>query len=269
MSVRNTVRALPTLLRIGFAEAVAYRAEMLVWVLATTMPLVMLALWSAVAENAPVGRFGQPEFVAYFLATFIVRQLTGSWASWQMNFEVREGTLSARLLRPVHPLLGYAIENIAALPMRVVVSVPVALVALAWVGGRAVSHSAVAWGFFLVALFGGWLLTLLANLVIGTLSLFLESSLKVMDIYLTAYFVISGYLIPIELFPKGARALIDWLPFRYQIGFPVELMTGAYDAKLGEAALLLARQWGMAAALTAIVAYAWTRGVRRFSAYGG
>jgi ABC-2 type transport system permease protein len=269
VSLRGTAKAMPTLLRVAFAEAVAYRAEMLVWVLATTMPLVMLALFSAVAADAPVGRFGQPEIIAYFLATFIVRQLTGSWASWQMNFEVREGTLATRLLRPIHPLLGYAIENIGAMPMRIVVSVPVAVVSLALVGGRAVSHSAGAWALWLFALLGGWLLTLLANLVIGALALFMESSVKVMDIYLAAYFVASGYLIPVELFPAGARAAFDWMPFRYQIGFPVELMTGAYDGRLDVAAALLAREWGMVLVLMAVTAWVWSRGVRRFSAYGG
>src|SRR6185312_13112060 len=98
MSVRATVRAFPTLLRIGFADAVAYRAEMIVWILATTMPLVMLALWSAVAQNQPIGRYGQPQFVAYFLCTFIVRQMASSWAFYEMNFEVRNGTLAMRLL---------------------------------------------------------------------------------------------------------------------------------------------------------------------------
>ncbi len=269
MSVRGTVKALPTLLRVAFAEAVAYRAEMLVWVLATTMPLVMLALFSAVAEGGPLGRFGQAEFIAYFLATFVVRQLTGSWASWQINFEVREGTLATRLLRPIHPLLGYAVENIAAMPMRVAVSVPVAIVALALVGGRAVAHSAGAWLLFLPALVGGWLLTLLANFIVGALALFMESSVKVMDIYLAAYFVASGYLVPVELFPPGARAVIDWLPFRYQIGFPVELMTGAYDGTLTTAVALLARQWVMVCAFAAAAAWVWSRGIRRFSAYGG
>jgi ABC-2 type transport system permease protein len=269
LSLRSTARALPTLLRVAFAEAVAYRAEMLVWVLATTMPLVMLALFSAVAEGGPLGRFGQAEFIAYFLATFVVRQLTGSWASWQINFEIREGTLSTRLLRPLHPLLGYAVENIAAMPMRIVVSVPVALVALALVGGRAVSHSSVAWVVFVPALIGGWLLTLLANFIVGALALFMESSVKVMDIYLAAYFVASGYLIPVELFPPGARAVVDWLPFRYQIGFPVELMTGAYDGTLAVALSLLVRQWGMVLVFAATAGWVWSRGIRRFSAYGG
>ena len=41
--------ALPTLLRVGLSEVVAYRAEFVVWILTTNMPLVMLAIWHAVA----------------------------------------------------------------------------------------------------------------------------------------------------------------------------------------------------------------------------
>ena len=47
----RALRALPTLMRVGVSQAVAYRAEMLVWVLTTTMPLIMLPLWHAVAEE--------------------------------------------------------------------------------------------------------------------------------------------------------------------------------------------------------------------------
>src|SRR2546425_9114891 len=99
MRLPAAARALPALFKIGFAEAVASRAEFLVWMLSNTMPLIMLALWSAVARESPVGRFGQKEFTAYFLATFIVRQLTSSWAAWQMNYDIRQGTLALRLLR--------------------------------------------------------------------------------------------------------------------------------------------------------------------------
>jgi ABC-2 type transport system permease protein len=169
----------------------------------------------------------------------------------------------------VHPLVAYALENVAAIPMRVAVAVPVAIILLATVGGGAVSHSATSWAMFVLALFGGWLLTLLANLIVGTLALFMESSVKVMDIYLAAYFVMSGYLIPVELFPGFLRKVIDVLPFRYQIGLPVELMTGAYDATPGVAATLLLRQWLMVALFVTLAALAWRRGIRRFGAYGG
>ena len=124
--MRRTLRALPTLLRVGLAEAVAYRAEMVVWLLATNMPLVMLALWSALAREAPVGRFGEKDFVAYYLAALVVRLMTGAWVVWELSFEIRQGTLAYRLLRPLHPLAAYAAENLAAMPMRLVVALPVA-----------------------------------------------------------------------------------------------------------------------------------------------
>lgn len=265
--IRNTVRALPTMFKVGISEAVAYRAEFLVWILATTMPLIMLALWTTVAREAPVGRFGEKDFVLYFLAMFIVRQLTGSWAVWEINFEIKNGTLSMRLLRPVQPLAIYAVENLAALPMRLVVALPVAAVALFVVGAQKLPREPAIWGLWAVAMLGGWLITLLANLLIGCLAFFMESSTKIMDVWLAAFFVFSGYLVPVELFPKGLQAVVNWLPFRYQVGLPVELMTGGWTA--AGALPFLGRQWLFVALLLALTAFAWKQGVRRYGAYGG
>jgi len=164
--VRRTVKALPTLLKVGFAEAVAYRAEFLVWLLSTNMPLVMLALWSAVAAEAPVGRFGRSDFVAYYLAALVVRLLTGAWVIWELNFEIRQGTLAHRLLRPVHPLVHYAAENVAAMPLRVVISLPIALVLLVAAGGERVTHDPLLLALLPVAVLGAWLITFLAMAII-------------------------------------------------------------------------------------------------------
>jgi ABC-2 type transport system permease protein len=267
VSVRTAVRAWPTLLRIGFSEAVAYRAEMFIWILATTMPIIMLALWTAVAREAPIGRFGEDDFTAYFLATFIVRQLTGAWAAWQMNFEVRQGTLAMRLLRPMHPFHSYAAENLAAVPMRLVIAIPVAVVALLVVGTRHLPKDPLMWLMLALALFGGWMVTFVANLAMGCASFFLESSLKLTEVWLALFFVFSGYLVPLELFPPWLRTLANWLPFRYQIGLPVELMTSALSRE--QAARLLVQQWLWIGALALLTTLLWKRGLRKFAAYGG
>jgi ABC-2 type transport system permease protein len=267
MSPRNVLRAMPTLLKVGFAEAVAYRAEMLIWVLSTTMPLVNMVLWMAVARGAPVGRFGQEDFVGYFLATFAVRQLTSSWAAWLINWEVRQGTLSMRLLRPLSPLWAYAAENVAGFPMRLVVAVPVVALSAVLVGARAVPQHAWQWALFALAVLGGWAITFLANVAIGALSFFWGSSQKVMEVWLVLYFVCSGYMYPVELLPPALRALIDWLPFRYQIGLPVELLTGAHGWR--EALGLLGAQWAWVALMGVLAVGVWRQGVRRFAAFGG
>ena len=269
----RTLSALPTMVRVGLAEAVAYRAELLIWVLTTTMPLVMLPLWQAVAEAGPLrgsaaaGSFGADRFLAYFLAAFVVRQLTSAWASWTINHEVKQGVLSMRLLRPVSPLWAYAIESLSAMPLRLVVALPVAILMLVSVGSTEVTTDPVLLAMVPVAIAGAWLITFLAHVSVGSLSFWTHSSIRAMDAWTAGFMVLSGYLVPIALFPELARELPAWLPFRYQLGFPVELLTRGLDR---EAALWgLAAQWTWALVLGAIATVLWRRGLRRYGAFGG
>ncbi len=267
----RTLRALPTLMRIGFSEAIAYRAEMFVWVLATTMPFVMLVMWSAVAEANPVlvqGRsWGSPQFIAYFLSMFIARQLIAAWAAWEINWEVRGGLLAMRLLRPMHPIISYAAQNVAAMPLRVAVTLPIALVLAFSDASQFMCRDWRIWCLVPFAFIGGWLITFFANIVIGSLALFMESSTKIMDVWLAMFFVFSGYLFPTDLFPDWLRAIADVLPFRYQIGLPVELMTGRHE--VSEALALMGRQYAFAALFIGGALMLWRRGITRFQAYGG
>ncbi len=263
----RTLRVLPTMFRIGFHEAMAYRAELLVWMLTTTMPLVMLPLWLAVAETGPVGGYDADRFIAYFLYAFVIRQLTSVWASWTLNYEVVHGTLAMRLMRPVHPFWSYAVESLAAIPLRLVIALPIALIVLGVTAGAHVVHGAGMAAIGLLAIAGAWAIAFFANLAIGAMSLFTQSSIKLIDAWLAGYFVMSGYLVPLTLFPVSIRSLPSWLPWRYQLGFPVELWTGALT--IDQALSQLAAQWCWVALLAALALLVWNRGLERFSAVSG
>jgi ABC-2 type transport system permease protein len=263
----RALRAMPGLLRVGFAGAVAYRAEFLVWVLAYTMPLIMLALWTAVAAEGAVGRFGEREFSSYFAATLLVRLSSGAWVIWDMNWEVRQGTLQRRLLWPIHALLTYLAENLAALPMRFVVAIPIAVVTTALLGTDIWVRDPVQLAIVPLSLFGAFLLTFLPMAIIGTLSLWWESSVALYDLWLALYTVFSGYVVPLELFPKGLGGVVAWLPFRQMLAFPVENLLGL--ATRERALRDLGLQWSYIAAFAVIASVLWRAGIRRFAAYGG
>jgi ABC-2 type transport system permease protein len=265
--VTRTLRALPTLLRVGLAEAVAYRAEFLVWLLSTNMPLVMLALWSAVARDAPVGRFGQRDFTAYFLAALVVRLMTGAWVIWELTYEIRQGTLAFRLLRPIHPLLTYACENLAAMPLRLVLSLPVVATLLFTAGDTRITHDPLLLALFPVTLLGAWLITFLAMSIVGALAFYVDSAGSVFEIWMGLFGVFSGYLVPLELFPRWVTALARALPFRYMLAFPVEMLIGMQTRQL--ALVELAVQWLFVGVLGAIAVAVWRIGLRRFAAFGG
>ena len=263
----RALRALPTLLRIGFADAVAYRAEMLVWFLSTNMALVMMALFTAVTRDAPLGRFGQRDFVAYYLATLVVRLVTGAWVVWEANMEIRQGTLAFRLLRPIHPLVHYAAENVAAVPLRAAIALPVALILLLTLGGGHVTHDPLLWMVFLVAVAGAWLITFLAMSVIAALAFYIESATSIAQIWFGLFTLLSGYIMPLEIFPAWLGALARWLPFRYMLAFPVEVLIGMSTRRT--ALLELGVQWLFVSALALAARGSWRAGLRRYSAFGG
>ena len=269
-NLKAVIRAYPTLLRVGLAEALAYRAEMIVWMLTTTMPLVSLALWHAVASSGgPIGAFGTQKLIAYFLAGLIVRQLTSSWVVWEMNQEIRSGTLSMRLLRPIHPLIAYSAENIAALPMRGALVLPIAIIMLLTVGGGEFAHGPGNFLLLAAALVGAWLITFLCMASIGTLGFFLESSSSVFEVYLGLFFALSGYLFPIEFLTARApwiTGLVKVLPFYYTLGFPIELMLGMHSTRAALGSLAI--EWGWVLLFSLSTHFLWRRGMVRWSAFG-
>ena len=263
----RTLRALPTLLQIGVAETVAYRAEFLVWILTTTQPLIMLGLWTSVAREAPFRGYSSPRFVAYFLATLIVRQLTGNWVAWQMSEEVRSGAMAMRLLRPIHPFFAYAASHAAAIPFRSLIALPVAFVLLASSGQSALSTDPVQLVLLVPSLALAWLATFAMLFAIGALAFFFTQTMAVANLYFGLYSLFSGYLMPLDLLPGPIAVAAHWLPFRFMLSAPVELLTKSLDHE--RLARLLGGQLAWTATLLAIALALWRAGVRRFESVGG
>jgi ABC-2 type transport system permease protein len=265
-TLRRALAAYPTLLRVGLAEAVAYRAEMVVWMLTMTMPLVSLALWSAIAASGPVGRYGPTQFVAYFLATLVVRQLTGSWIVWELNQEIKSGTLARRLLKPIHPLIHFSASNLANVPLRAAISAPIAGAMLIFGAGSHFPHDPALLAILAASLVLSWVINFFTMAIIGSLAFYIESSTSVFEVWLMGFMVLSGYLIPLELLPGAARTIAYALPFRYTLAFPVEIAIGMLDRQAALHQLFV--QTLFATGTGGFSIWFFSRGLKRFQAFG-
>lgn len=266
-AVSRALHALPTLLRIGVAETVAYRAEFLVWMLTTTQPLIMLGLWTSVAREQPFHGYSSERFVAYFLATLIVRQVTGNWVAWQISEEIRWGTMAMRLLRPVHPWFAYAASHLASLPFRSVIALPIAVILLVSSGASALSTDPLQLALLVPSIALAWLITFAILFAIGAVAFFLTQTMALANLYFALFALFSGYLMPLEMLPGPIAEIAAWLPFRFMLSAPVELMTTSHTG--GELAALLGGQAAWAAISVAGALIVWRAGVRRFEAVGG
>ncbi len=103
--------------------------------------------------------------------------------------------------------------------------------------------------------------------MIGALAFYVESALAAFELWLGVHFVMSGYLVPLELLPGWVARLAAVLPFRYTLALPAETMVGLLDR--GAAVRELGIQWAYVIAFGVAAALVWRRGMRRFVAFGG
>lgn len=262
----RAIRAAPTLFRVAFADVVAYRAEMAIWVLSATMPLIMLALWNAVAAEGPIAGFGQTEMARYFAATLVVRQLTGAWILWQLNYLIRTGGLSPLLLRPMTPLLYEAASMLTAMPFRMVVLVPLLAALLLWRPDLWTSPSPAALVAFAISVSLAWLMSFLVQALFGMVAFWLDQSLGLFGVWFAAWGLLSGYVAPTALFPEALQPVLKWLPFRGMLGLPVEILGGFLP--VADAIPEIGVQVLWTAVLLLLVRWTWKRGIVRYGAHG-
>src|SRR5215471_9119325 len=99
----------------SFQQAAQYRDQAVLWLLmAVIRPVVFLAAWSAAAaaQGGAIGGDTIGDFAAYYVCLSLVSQLTMAWDAYDFELEVRQGQLSPKLLRPVHPLHYSVVSNV-------------------------------------------------------------------------------------------------------------------------------------------------------------
>src|SRR6185503_20017114 len=158
-------------------------------------------------------------------------------------------------------------ESLAAIPMRGLIVLPVAAIMLWVTSGKNVTHDPWVVAMFVLSLGGAWLLNFAVSAAIGSLALFMESSMSIWELWLGCFMIFSGYLLPLELFPHWLERFARLLPFAYLQSVPVEILTGMHDRT--SALHQLFAQYAYAGGAVLVMALVWRHGVRRFQAFGG
>lgn len=267
-SLRAALNKARVLFVTQFADMAAYRAEVIIWMLSGTLSIVMMLVWMSQAASAPGGQiqgYAPAEFASYFIATWLVSQLMVVWVAWELDVDIRTGTLSPKLLRPLDPMwvqfMGHVSERlIRIVPMLVIVAL------MAWASGARFSPDPLMWlvGLGLAAL--GFCCRFLWEYTIGLLAFWTESSTSFQELMWLFYAALGGMFAPLAFYPEWVQAVAVWTPFPYMLGLPAQLLAGkATLAQAGQGALVLL-VW--LAVLWAVRLTVWRVGLRRYGAVG-
>ncbi len=262
--------------RISISERLTYRADFLFSTFVRFLPLVtQIFLWSAVYQvgtshqTASLNNYSYPDMVAYYLLTMVARAFSSMpGLASGIASDVRDGSIKKFMTQPVD-LIGFLLWYRIAhkLVYYIFAFLPYAIVfylcrqyftqEITWLMGLS----------FFLSLIMAFLIGFLIECLLGLASFwFLEIS-SLIFIYMMLNYFLSGHMIPLDWLPDRLEWAISFLPFKYTAYTPCAILLGKYDSAGIARELLIELGWVIGLTIACRLIY--TRGARRYTAFGG
>jgi ABC-2 type transport system permease protein len=256
-------RKAKALLAVGYAYMLAYRAELVLWALANSLPFILMGVWTKAAAS---GSFPltSVEMARYFLAVFVIRQLTVVWVIWEFEYAIVNGRLSSKLLRPIDPAWDYIATHVAERAARLPFSAAIIALFFALYPDALWTPALGDVALTLVIAALAFALRFLMQYTLAMLNFWVERASGVEQLWMLLYLFLSGLIAPLELFPEVVREVAMLTPFPYVVYFPVTVLLGGdVDVARG---LVVMSAW--TAVFFLVQRVLWRAGLRRYSSMG-
>lgn len=261
--MNSGIRKAQVFLSVYYAHMLEYRAELFLWALSGSLPIILMGVWIKASQN---GQFGlaPTDFARYFITVFLVRQFTTVWVIWEFEKEVVEGRLSPRLLQPIDPVWHHVArhlsERLARLPF-----------ALLLVGLFFLLYPQAIWlpsleriVLFALVLVLAFTLRFLIQYTFSLFAFWTERASAIEQFWFLFFLFLSGMIAPLEVFPPEVRAVAQWTPFPYLIHFPASILIGL-PVDIGRGILMML---GWSFLFLLCNRWLWRRGLKQYSGMG-
>ena len=270
--IRSMVDFYATTMRTQIQTQFQYRAATYMYTLGMVAePTIYLVVWTTIADShgGSVGGIDSGQFAAYYIVWTLVRTMNVVFTPYGWEERIREGQLSAQLLRPLHPVhydLGwFAGHKIPWLVMYLPIAAGLSLVFHPtfdpWF-----DPSLLEFVVFSIAIWGAYLIRTMFLSMLGMITFWTTRVSAIFELAIAAELLLSGRLVPLPLMPDWAERLAELLPFMWTFYFPIAALVGDFST----AKLLggLAAQLFWIVLLTGLTMVTWRHAIRRYSAVG-
>jgi ABC-2 type transport system permease protein len=228
--------------------------------------LIYLFVWSAAAGETAVGGLSRGNLAAYYVTLILVNQLTFSSNNWTVGDGIRYGRMNFLLLRPMSPMYDTLASEVAVKVVFMTFALPIAAILALLL--RPEFNITLQNGLaFIPALVMAWALRFLWGYWLALLAFWATSADALLSLQESLIFLLGGQVAPFILLPDLMQKAAAMLPFRYMVGFPVEVLNGHLDQTGLWTGFAFQAGW-LFIALFLFIAV-WRAGVKRYSAVGG
>lgn len=232
--------------------------------------VVVFILWGAAfAGKTTIGGFDLAQTMTYFVVLLMMQFFIGAFnEDYQISEEIRNGLINQFLLKPINYFLyRFTIYGAARFVSGLLFLVPLA-VAYPFID-EYLSFPPELWrlGVGLVAMLLSALIQFSIAFCFGLLTFWFLEIQGFVILSFAIESLLGGQMFPLDLMPDWVFRFAQYLPFYYQMYFPVAIFTGRIDQALAVQGLAIQTLWVVL--LLAFNHFLWTRGLRRHTAVGG
>ena len=254
---------------VNWAEQWQYRANLIMYLLYWLVsPIIYLAVWTSIANSkGSVNGLTANDFVTYYMTLLIVDQITSNIVIYSFGYKIQDGTLSAELIRPIHPILTNALVNNVAFKMLTILGFIPVWTVLFFLYKPDFSNVSI-YGILLAipAMVMGFLVGFLLSATVTSLAFWTTRVYSIHEFYYALILLFSGQFVPLTLMPNLIQQIAQYLPFQLLMYFPIQLILG----NLSQAQIIQGFASGAIWLSVATVLFnaVWRNGVKRYSAVG-
>jgi ABC-2 type transport system permease protein len=255
--------------KIAIAEQIQYRVANYMYMLGMVAePVIYLVVWQTVAaqQGGAVAGITAGQFAAYYIVWTLVRNINIVFTPYGWEERIREGRLSAQLLRPLFPIVEDLGFFLGWKPVVILLWLPIALF-LSLVFHPVLNPTPLAIVVFAISLLGAYLIRSLNQTSLGLITFWTTRVGPIFELYIAVELLLSGRLVPMALMPAWVQSIADVLPFQWTFGFPIEALVGNLTTE--ELLRGLGMQLLWIAIGSVLVRVVWRFAVRRYSAVAG
>jgi ABC-2 type transport system permease protein len=258
--------------KIGLQNTFVYRWNFLLRSLFGIVPLAgTVFIWRAIFQERgeSVAGYEYASMIYYFLLTILVDNLvTPTEDEWQIAADIREGQISAFIIKPLN-YLAYRLSLFWSYRVlyTAITLPPIALIFFYFREFITLPQNGVTWVLASVSLLMAALIQFFIAYSLALLAFWiLEISTVVFILYSFEYFL-SGHIFPLDIMPAKIQAVLQWLPFTYELFFPIAVFLEKVRGAELYGGLAIQAGWTL---LTLVLAgVMWRRGIRHYQAVGG
>ena len=211
MDFFKTIRVYSSFAKGTFKALSSYKANLLMGLIGQLIMIsVTYFLWIAIYSSSQEGimnGFTLKEMLTYVMITLLIGIVTSNDISQEISFEVRDGSISTNLIKPINYRLRIIFIGIGNfIFFFLTLFLPGAIL-----NGININLASIL--IFLISIILGCLINIYYSYIFGLLSFKFYNIWGISQIARAIIMLVSGAMIPLTFFPEIVQKLFNFLPF--------------------------------------------------------